>query len=114
MNKKHYQKQRKVRISTLLTPEEAELFEAWRQQHYSGRGFVSGALRSLIRIYLGVKGTPPNAPGFNSAWEKTPGWALLDPRSPGEQMAKYKGACLDTNYFPITDSESPHKPLRLV
>jgi len=83
-------KQRKVRISTLLEPEEAELFEAWRQQHFIGSGSVSYALRGLISIYLGVKGWPPNAPGFNSAWTKTLGWELLNPRTHNQQIEKYE------------------------
>ncbi len=71
--------QRKFRISTLLEPEEAELFEAWRQQHYIGRGSISHALRGMIGIFLGVKGWPPNASGFISL-ESTPEWLLIDPR----------------------------------
>lgn len=81
----HTPKRRGVKVSTLLDPEVAELLEAWRQQHYHGRKSLSEAVRWLIEIYLGVK--PPlanysNVPGFNSAWEKTPGWELEDPRSP--------------------------------
>lgn len=69
----------KVGLSTLLEPEDAELFDAWRQQHFIGRGYISHALRGLIGIFLGVKEWPPNAPGFISL-ESTPEWLLIDPR----------------------------------
>ena len=83
-------KRRGVRVSTSLDPETAELFEAWRQQHAIGKGSITHALRGLISIYLGVEKWPPNAPGFNSAWNKTPGWELKDPRSSGNSSVAYR------------------------
>ena len=72
---------RGVRISILLDPEEADLFEAWRQQHRNGQRSRASALRFLIDVYFGLCPGYCNAPGYGSAWEKRAGWEeLVDPR----------------------------------
>ena len=71
-----------VRISILLDPEEADLFEAWRQQIRACQRSRASALRFLIQVYFGLSPSYRTAPGYNSAWEKTIGWEeLVDPRS---------------------------------
>jgi hypothetical protein len=71
-----------VRISILLDPEEADLFEAWRQQHRNGQRSRASALRFLLDVYFGLWPGYCNAPGYGSAWEKRAGWEeLVDPRS---------------------------------
>jgi hypothetical protein len=78
----HTEKPHGVRISILLDPEEADLFEAWRQQIRACQSSRASALRFLIQVYFGLSPCYRTAPGYNSAWEKNVGWEeLVDPRS---------------------------------